>query len=140
MEALAAELGIGGSVEFAGWREDGDIRRILSSADLCLAPDPPSPLNDVSTMIKVPEYMAMGAPIASFDLPETRVSAGDAAAYAAPTPAALGALIDDLLDDEPRRRRMASVARERVPELSWQRSTERLLAAYERALERRRSG
>lgn len=140
MEALAAELGIGGSVEFAGWRGDGDIRRILSSADLCLAPDPPSPLNDVSTMIKVPEYMAMGAPIASFDLAETRVSAGEAAAYAAPSAAALGELVDELLNDEPRRQRMAAVARERVLELSWQRSTERLLAAYARACERRAGG
>lgn len=139
MEALAAGLGIADSVEFAGWREDGDIRRILSSADLCLAPDPPSPLNDVSTMMKVPEYMAMGAPIASFDLPETRVSAGDAAAYAAPTPAAFGALVDDLLNDEARRRQMASVALERVTELSWQRSTERLLEAYERAVFKRRA-
>lgn len=139
MEALAAELGLADAVEFAGWREDRDIRRILSSADLCLAPDPPSPLNDVSTMMKVPEYMAMGAPIASFDLAETRVSAGEAAAYAAPTPGALGALVDELLNDEERRRRMADVALERVVELSWQRSTEVLLAAYERAVERRRS-
>lgn len=138
LEALAAGLGIGDSVEFAGWCEDGDIRRILSSADLCLAPDPPSPLNDVSTMMKVPEYMAMGSPIASFDLPETRVSAGEAAAYAAPTPTALGTLVDDLLNDESRRRHMAAVALERVTELSWQRSTERLLAAYERAVENRR--
>jgi glycosyltransferase involved in cell wall biosynthesis len=139
MEALAGRLGIADSVEFAGWREDGDIRRILSSADLCLAPDPPSPLNDVSTMMKVPEYMAMGAPIASFDLPETRVSAGAAAAYADPTPEAFGALVDDLLNDEERRRRMAAVALERVTELSWQRSSERLLAAYERAVELRRA-
>jgi glycosyltransferase involved in cell wall biosynthesis len=139
MEALAAELGIAGSVEFAGWRGDADIRRILSSADVCLAPDPPSPLNDVSTMIKVPEYMAMGVPIASFDLAETRVSAGDAAAYAAPSPAALGELVDELLNDPERRARMAAFATERVVELSWQRSSERLLAAYERAVERRAS-
>lgn len=137
MEALAGELGIADSVEFAGWRGDADIRRILSSADLCLAPDPPSPLNDVSTMMKVPEYMAMGVPIASFDLAETRVSAGDAAAYAAPDPAALGALVDELLNDEARRRRMADTALERVVELSWQRSGERLLAAYERAVANR---
>jgi glycosyltransferase involved in cell wall biosynthesis len=137
MEALAAELGIAGPVEFAGWRGDADIRRILSSADVCLAPDPPSPLNDVSTMIKVPEYMAMGVPIASFDLAETRVSAGDAAAYAAPSPAALGELVDELLNDSGRRATMAACAKERVVELSWQRSSERLLAAYERAVERR---
>jgi glycosyltransferase involved in cell wall biosynthesis len=139
MEALAAELGIAGSVEFAGWRGDADIRRILSSADVCLAPDPPSPLNDVSTMIKVPEYMAMGVPIASFDLAETRVSAGDAAAYAAASPAALGELVDELLNDPERRAKMAALARERVVELSWQHSTDRLLAAYERAVERRAS-
>lgn len=137
MEALAAELGIAGSVEFAGWRGDADIRRILSSADLALAPDPPSPLNDVSTMIKVPEYMAMGLPIASFDLAETRVSAAAAAVYAPSGAEGLGETVDALLDDPERRKEMAAFARERVVELSWQRSSERLLAAYERARARR---
>jgi glycosyltransferase involved in cell wall biosynthesis len=137
MEALAASHGIADRVEFAGWRGDEDIRRILSTVDLCIAPDPPSPLNDVSTMIKVPEYMAMGKPIASYDLAETRVSAGDAAAYADSTPAALGTLIDELLDDPTRREEMARVAVARVASLSWQHSVEVLLEAYERALERR---
>jgi glycosyltransferase involved in cell wall biosynthesis len=137
MEALAASHGIADRVEFAGWRGDEDIRRILSTVDLCIAPDPPSPLNDVSTMIKVPEYMAMGKPIASYDLAETRVSAGDAAAYADPTPVALGTLIDELLDDPTRREEMARIAVARVPSLSWQHSVEVLLEAYERALERR---
>jgi glycosyltransferase involved in cell wall biosynthesis len=137
MEALAAELGIGDSVEFAGWRGDLDIRRILSSADLCIAPDPPSPLNDLSTMIKVPEYMAMGRPIVSYDLAETRVSAGDAAAYASPTPEALGTLADELLSGPARRDEMSRIACARIGELSWQHSTEVLLEAYERALERR---
>jgi glycosyltransferase involved in cell wall biosynthesis len=138
MEALAASLGIGDAVDFAGWRGDEDIRRMLSSADLCLAPDPPSPLNDVSTMIKVPEYMAMGKPIASYDLAETRVSAGDAAAYASPTPEALGTLCDELLNDPARRDEMSRIAAARIPELSWQHSTEVLLEAYERALVVRR--
>jgi glycosyltransferase involved in cell wall biosynthesis len=136
-EALAASHGIADRVEFAGWRGDEDIRRILSTVDLCIAPDPPSPLNDVSTMIKVPEYMAMGKPIASYDLSETRVSAGEAAAYADPTPAALGTLIDELLGDPARREEMARIAVARVPSLSWQHSVEVLLEAYERALERR---
>jgi glycosyltransferase involved in cell wall biosynthesis len=140
MEALAAELGIGDAVDFAGWRGDEDIRRMLSSADLCLAPDPPSPLNDVSTMIKVPEYMAMGKPIASYDLSETRVSAGDAAAYASPTPEALGTLVDELLNHPARRDEMSRIAAARIPELSWQHSTEVLLAAYERAIAVRRGG
>ncbi len=137
MEALAASHGIADRVEFAGWRGDEDIRRILSTVDVCIAPDPPSPLNDVSTMIKVPEYMAMGKPIASYDLAETRVSAGEAAAYADLTPAALGTLIDELLDDPARREEMSRIAVARVPSLSWQHSVEVLLEAYERALERR---
>ena len=35
-------------------------------------------------MIKIPEYMAMGSPIVSYDLAESRVSAGEAAALRAP--------------------------------------------------------
>jgi len=137
MEILALELGIGGSVEFAGWRGDDDIRRILSTADVGLEPDPPSPLNDCSTMIKVSEYMAMGCPIAAYDLKETRVSAGPAAAYAeAPRPAALGRCVHELLEDSERRRQMAQFGRERVVELSWQRSATALIAAYQRALGR----
>jgi glycosyltransferase involved in cell wall biosynthesis len=135
MEALAARLGLGDSVEFAGWRGDEDIRRILSTADLGIEPDPPSPLNDRSTMIKVAEYMAMDCPVAAYDLAETRVSAGEAAAYAPQaTPEALGSCIHELLEDPERRRRMREYARERVVELSWQRSAAVLLEAYERAM------
>jgi glycosyltransferase involved in cell wall biosynthesis len=136
MRALAAQLGIGDRVEFAGWRYDDDIRTILSSADVCLAPDPPSPLNDVSTMIKIPEYMAMGKPIVSYALRESIVSAGDAAAYARTNePEALGRRLEELLDEPERRERMGRIGLERVrSELSWEHSESHLLAAYERAL------
>ncbi|GAA4943155.1 hypothetical protein GCM10023238_06290 [Streptomyces heliomycini] len=46
---------------------------LLSTADVCLSPDPHNPLNDVSTMNKVLEYMVMGRPVGSFDLKEARV-------------------------------------------------------------------
>jgi glycosyltransferase involved in cell wall biosynthesis len=136
MRALAAELGIADRVEFAGWRYDDDIRRILSSADVCLAPDPPSPLNDVSTMIKIPEYMAMGKPVVSYAIAESVVSAGDAAAYAeSDDPEALGRCLGELLDDPGRRARMGALGRERVAEqLAWEHSERALLAAYSRAL------
>jgi len=138
MRALADELALGDHVEFAGWRGDDDIRLILSSSDVCLAPDPPSPLNDVSTMIKIPEYMALGRAVASYALPESRVSAGDSALYAAPgDPESLGRCVAELLDDPARRERMGALARERVEtELSWQHSEGALLAAYGRVLSR----
>lgn len=133
MEVLALELGLAEQVEFAGWRDDDDIRRILSTADVCLAPDPPSPLNDTSTMIKIPEYMAMGCAIASYDLAETRISAGPAAAYArTPTPADLGACVQELLEDPALREEMAELGQERVIDLSWQRSEAVLLDVYGR--------
>lgn len=47
-------------------------------------PDPSSPLNDVSTWIKIMEYMAYAKPIVAFDLKETRFSAGEAAIYVPP--------------------------------------------------------
>jgi glycosyltransferase involved in cell wall biosynthesis len=138
MRALADKLGLADRVEFAGWRGDDDIRRILCTSDVCLAPDPPSPLNDVSTMIKIPEYMALGRAVASYALHESRVSAGDAALYAAPgDPDDLGRCVAELLDDPERRERMGAQARERVEtELSWQHSEGALLAAYARVLSR----
>jgi glycosyltransferase involved in cell wall biosynthesis len=136
LRGLAAELGIADRVEFAGWRYDDDIRAILSTCDVCLAPDPPSPLNDVSTMIKIPEYLAMGCPVASYDLKESRVSAGDAAVYATPgDPDALGAAVAELLDDPDRRARMAAEGQAAVRDrLSWQHQVPALLAAYARAM------
>jgi glycosyltransferase involved in cell wall biosynthesis len=136
MRELAAELGVADHVEFAGWRYDDDIRVILSTCDVCLAPDPSSPLNDVSTMIKIPEYLAMGCPVASYDLLESRVSAGDAAAYAAAgDPEALGAVVDALLDDPQRRARMATAGQAAVRDrLCWQHQVPALLGAYARAL------
>ncbi|HEV7750726.1 MAG TPA: glycosyltransferase family 4 protein [Baekduia sp.] len=136
LRALATELGIAERVEFAGWRLDDDIRAILSTCDVCLAPDPPSPLNDVSTMIKIPEYMAIGCPVVSYDLHESRVSAGDAAVYVSPGDhAALGAALDELLDDPARRAAMSSAGLAAVRDtLAWQHQVPALLAAYERAV------
>ncbi len=135
MRSLAAELGVADRIDFAGWRFDDDIRRMLSTADVCLAPDPPSPLNDVSTMIKIPEYLAMGRAVVSYDLPEARVSAGDAALYATPGDAeALGRAVATLLDDPARRAEMGEIGLRRVSEqLAWQHSERVLAAAYARA-------
>ena len=65
-------------MEFTGFIPDRDLLANLSAADICLDPDPSSPLNDVSTWIKIMEYMAYGKPIVSFDLKETRYSAQEA--------------------------------------------------------------
>ncbi|GAB2813640.1 glycosyltransferase family 4 protein [Actinocorallia aurea] len=137
MKELAVALGLGEHVDFTGRISDADLLRHLSTADVCLSPDPRNPLNDVSTMNKVMEYMAMGRPIVSFELREARVSAGDAALYApANDEAAFAALVSRLLDDPEERRRMGELGRARVAgPLSWEHSKKALVAAYEAALD-----
>lgn len=135
MVELSRQLGLDDQVEFTGRISDADLVRYLSTADVCLSPDPHNPLNDVSTMNKVLEYMAMGKPIVSFDLREARVSAGDAAVYApANDEAQFAKLITELLDDPEKRARMGAVGQERITgQLSWQHSQKQLLAAYDAA-------
>jgi glycosyltransferase involved in cell wall biosynthesis len=139
MRALADELGIGDVVEFTGWVEHDFIRRVLSTSDVCLAPDPKNPLNDVSSMVKISEYMAMSKPMVSFDLKESRAAAGDAALFAADVDG-FAALIDELLDDPARRETMGAAGRVRAEAtLAWEHQERALLAAYERALGKRRA-
>ncbi|MGH3794574.1 MAG: glycosyltransferase family 4 protein [Pseudonocardiaceae bacterium] len=138
MVALSAHLGLDDCVEFTGRVPDEFVQRCLSTADVCLSPDPSNPLNDVSTMNKVVEYMAMGRPLVSFELAEARVSAGDAAAYApANDEAAFAELLDGLLRDPARRARMGAHGRSRVEsELSWATSQRNLISCYGRLLGR----
>jgi glycosyltransferase involved in cell wall biosynthesis len=135
MVALSRTLGLSDRVEFTGRIPDEDLVRYLSTADVCLSPDPYNPLNDVSTMNKVMEYMAMSRPIVSFELREARVSAGDAAVYApANDEAEFARLTSRLLDDPSERERMGKLGKERVEgPLAWGNSQKALLAAYEAA-------
>jgi glycosyltransferase involved in cell wall biosynthesis len=119
--ALRDELGLEDHVEFIGRVSDETVASILSTADVGLCPDPKNALNDVSTMNKTMEYMAFAVPVVAFDLRETRVSAGDAAAYARPNEVAdLARTVVELIDDEPRRRSMGARGRARVVDkLAW---------------------
>ncbi len=121
LQALAARLGLGAHVTFTGRVPDDTVFSVLSSADVGLSPDPSNPLNDVSTMNKTMEYMAFRLPVVAFDLPETRVSAGEAASYVPPNDVdAYAKAVLELLDDEPRRRAMGAAGRRRVEEvLAW---------------------
>jgi glycosyltransferase involved in cell wall biosynthesis len=136
MVVLAAELGLADQVEFTGRIPDADLVRYLSTADVCLSPDPKNPLNDVSTMNKVMEYMAMGKPMVSFELREARVSAAGAALYAqANDVSEFAKLTAQLLDDPAERARMGELGKARVEgELSWAHSSAALLRAYAAAL------
>jgi glycosyltransferase involved in cell wall biosynthesis len=133
LKALAVNLRLDHCVMFTGFIPDGDMVRYLSTVDICLDPNPSSPLNDVSTWIKVMEYMALGKPVVSFGLKETKISAGDAALYATPNDEAeFARRIATLMDDESLRARMGEVGTMRVRnELGWHVTSQNLLRAYE---------
>lgn len=133
MIALSKQLGIADVVDFPGRVPDDFVQRCLSTADVCLSPDPRNPLNDVSTMNKVVEYMAMGRPIVSFDLVEARVSADEAAVYVpANDELAFAQAIDELLRDPIRRKEMGDLGLARVTgQLSWDFSRRELVRFYQ---------
>jgi glycosyltransferase involved in cell wall biosynthesis len=140
--ALRDELKLGGHVEFTGRAPDDLVKKILSTADVGLSPDPKNPLNDVSTMNKTMEYMAFELPVVAFDLRETRVSAGDAAVYVEPNDIREYAkAIVDLMEDEALRAQLGKVGRVRIEdEFAWLYQERAYLRVYERMTGRTASG
>ena len=132
VKALRDDLDLAAAVEMTGRISDEDVRRLLSTADVCVCPDPRNPLNDVSTMNKVLEYMTCGKAMVSFDLKESRFSARDGALYATPNDEIeFGERIIQLLDDDELREEMGKRNRLRLEtELSWERTSLELLRAY----------
>ena len=130
---LAGNLQLNGCVELTGFISDEDLQANLAAADICVDPDPSSPLNDVSTWIKVMEYMASAKPIVSFDLKETRFSARDAAIYVEPNDEAeFAEAIAQLMDRPELQNKMGTYGRRRVEEeLQWAKVGKNLLSAYE---------
>lgn len=135
---LAAEKGLESAVKFTGRIPDDALAAYLSTAEVCVAPDPKNPMNDQSTMNKILEYMAYARPVVLYDLTEGRRSAADAALYARPNdPKDFAEKILALLDSEPLRRQLGEAGRKRIEErLNWANEKKSLLAAYQLALKK----
>jgi len=135
LRKMTQDKGLEEFVNFTGRVPDRQLLEILSTSDVCVNPDKPCEMNDISTMIKVMEYMALGKPIVQFNLKEGRFSAGEASLYGD-----TGNQVPDfaskilwLLDNPAESKRMGELGRARVKkELAWEHSVENLLAAYQR--------
>jgi glycosyltransferase involved in cell wall biosynthesis len=136
LRKMVTDKGLEDMVNFTGRIPDQQLLEILSTADVCVNPDRPCQMNDISTMIKIMEYMALAKPIVQFDLKEGRFSAQEASLYA-DTKRQVPAFADKLLwllENPAARKRMGEFGRRRIEqELAWEYSVENLLAAYERA-------
>lgn len=143
LRQMVIDKGLQDVVNFTGRVPGRDLLDVLSTADVCVNPDKPCEMNDISTMIKIMEYMALGKPIVQFDLKEGRFSAGGASLYADSRNMAgdFAEKILWLLDRPEERKKMGEIGRQRVEtELAWAFSVKSLLAAYERAFSKRARG
>jgi glycosyltransferase involved in cell wall biosynthesis len=140
LRQMVVDKNLQDTVNFTGRVSDADLLEILSTADVCVNPDKPCEMNDISTMIKIMEYMALAKPIVQFDLKEGKFSAQEAAVYADTknqVPSFANKILW-LLDNPAERKRMGEFGRRRVEErLAWNHSAPNLISAYERAFNKR---
>jgi len=136
MIQLSVKSGLNDFVDFYGRVPDDLMIAVLNSADVCVNPDSPTEMNNLSTMNKIMEYMALRKPVVQYDLKEGRFSAQEASLYAR-----CGDTIDfankiiQLIDDPELRTRMGDFAYNRVlNELSWDYEKEKLIKFYDRIL------
>lgn len=136
LQRLAHSLDVEPYIDFTGWVGDAQLLGYLLAADVCLSPDPPKPINQLSTFIKIMEYMYYGKVTVSFDLLESQRTAGPTGIYVdRDDPALFGDAIIAILDAPELRVKLGQVAAERVrTSLHWGLSRSVLLEAYERAI------
>lgn len=139
LEVLKAEstrMGLNDFVDFYGRVPDDLLVKVLNTADVCVNPDKPTEMNNLSTMNKIMEYMALRKPIVQFDLKEGRFSAQNASLYAdCNNTEDFAQKIMLLLDDPEKMKTMGDYGYKRVVnELSWDYESIKLKNFYERVL------
>lgn len=132
LEELAAELGIGECTWFTGYMPYEQWVPILSTADICAEPAPANPVNNISTMNKLMDYMALAKPMVVYDLLEHRVTAGESALYAQPNDEVdMARQLARLIEEPELRTRLGTIGRKRVEQhLAWEYQRRRLLNLY----------
>lgn len=137
LERQVRTEGMAHAVRFHGYLSSEEFVPILARCRLTVSPDPPTPFNNVSTMVKVLDSLAIGRPVVAFDLKETRRLIGDAGRIVAdPDPHALADALTDLLRNPEETGRLGRLATQRVEELNlgWAASATVLREAYRELL------
>lgn len=131
LKNLTKELGIENYIKFPGRIPDKPAMEILSTADVCLSPDPRNPLNEISTMNKIMEYMVCEKPIVSFSLKEATFSAEKSALYVPDSVEKFAEGVLYLVDYPDVAKRMGKYGYERVKNhLRWENQQKFLIKAY----------
>ena len=138
LQSMATELRLNSNVNFLGRVSDDILKETVLDADVAVNPDRPSKMNDLSSMNKIVEYMALGLPIVQFSCLEGERTALDAGLSVKTNSArALAETLHELLSDEMARERMRVFGNSRfISDLAWEHQEETLLAAYGHVLQR----
>ncbi|MEQ8554280.1 MAG: glycosyltransferase family 4 protein [Cyclobacteriaceae bacterium] len=132
LKNLSVDMGLDDIVTFYGRVSDQVLLDVLNTADVCVNPDVPTEMNNLSTMNKIMEYMALKKPIVQFDLKEGRFSAQKASLYASGASIEdFGGKMEELLDSASLRQEMGEFGYQRVVnELSWEYEKTNLFSIY----------
>jgi glycosyltransferase involved in cell wall biosynthesis len=136
IKQLSVDMNLADYVDFYGRVPDDLLVDILNTADVCVNPDKPTAMNNLSTMNKIMEYMALKKPVVQYDLKEGRFSAQEASLYAENTSTKdFAEKIIWLIDRPEERKKMGDFGYTRVlNELSWDHEAKKLVAFYKQVL------
>ena len=136
IKEMTHKMGLHEYINYYGRVGDEKMINILNTADICVNPDKPTEMNNLSTMNKIMEYMALKKPIVQYDLKEGRVSAQKASLYAKNTsPEDFAEKMLWLLDNPEVRNEMGEFGYKRVINyLSWEFESKKLIAFYNKIL------
>jgi glycosyltransferase involved in cell wall biosynthesis len=129
----AEKLNLDKYVNFTGFINDRkEVIRYLNNADICVESAPFNEPNNVSSFVKIMEYMAAAKPIVAFDMYETRFSTDGSAILVPPNDVkAFSYAIKELLEDPILREDLGKIGMKRIKdELNWESASINLMAAY----------
>lgn len=132
LKQLSEELNLSSHVDFYGRVPDETLLGVLNTSDICVNPDKPTEMNNLSTMNKIMEYMALKKPIVQFDMKEGRFSAQKASLYAENSDVRdFADKIEFLLEHENIRKEMGEFGYNRIiKQLSWSHESRKLIDFY----------
>jgi glycosyltransferase involved in cell wall biosynthesis len=136
IKEITQKLDLTNYVDFYGRVDDLKMIDILNSADVCVNPDIPTEMNNLSTMNKIMEYMALKKPIVQYSLKEGKLTAKKASLYAKNTDTKdFAEKIIWLLDHKEERIKMGEYGYMRIiKKLSWEHESKKLINIYKNVL------
>ena len=136
VKELTKKKGVTKYIKFFGRIDDRrTLARLLRVAYLGIEPAKPSPLNDVSTFIKIMEYMVAGLPTVGYNLKESAITLGRANYLAKPDDLTdLLSRTEKLLDSRILWQKYSKLSLLESKRVLWANSAKNLLAVYKKLI------